>query len=146
MILSVSVVIRYHQVTHYENLKVSCEVCAKKFSSDRNLQQHMQLHTEETPYCCEICGRSFKVNTNASTKRIQPARGWCATVKRDCKLYPPYPASPEAWAPFFLGNQSSDPASWLVERHLLSGNIESKTNIKNPFTHTHLVPHTQVIH
>ena len=45
-----------------------------------------------------------------STKRIQPAHGWCATVKRDCKLYPPYPASQEARAPVFWGSQSCDPA------------------------------------
>ena len=61
-----------------------------------------------------------------STKRIQPARGWCATVKRDCAncihlILPLRKPGP----PVFLGSQSCDPASWLVERQLLSGDIES---------------------
>ena len=39
----------------------------------------------------------------ASTKRIQPARGWCATEGGTlCRLYPPT-ASPEARLPSFFG-------------------------------------------
>ena len=66
----------------------------------------------------------------SSTKRIQSARGWCATVKRDCKLYTPYPASPEARAPVLWGSQSCDPAAWLAERQLLAGYIESNPGPK----------------
>ena len=48
-----------------------------------------------------------------------------------CKLYPPYPASPEAHAPSFLGgSQSFDPAAWLAERQLLAGVIESNPGPK----------------
>ena len=46
-------------------------------------------------------------------------------------MYPPYPASPKAQAPVFLGgSQSCDPASWLVERQLLAGDIESNPGPK----------------
>ena len=45
---------------------------------------------------------------------------------------------------FFLGSQPCVPAAWLAERLLLAGDIESnpgtKTNTKDPFTHTHSTP------
>ena len=61
------------------------------------------------------------------TKRIQPARGWCATVKRDCAncihlMLPLRRPGPPA---FLGGSESCDPAAWLAERHLLAGDIES---------------------
>ena len=77
-----------------------------------------------------------------STKRIQHARGWCATVKRDCAncinlilpLWRPRP-------PVFWGK----PASWLAERQLLAGDIESnpgpKPTLKKPL-HTLTPPHS----
>ena len=48
-----------------------------------------------------------------------------------CKLYPPYPASPEARGPVFLGSQSCDPAAWLAELQLLEGDIESNPGPKS---------------
>ena len=51
------------------------------------------------------------INPHESTKRIQPARGWCATVGRLCKLYPPTPASPEARSPSFWGKPAVRPRS-----------------------------------
>ena len=66
-----------------------------------------------------------------STKRIQPARGWCATVKRDCAncihlILPLRRCGP----PVFLGSQSCDPAAWLASRQLLAGDIESNPGPK----------------
>ena len=49
----------------------------------------------------------------------------CHNQEGLCKLYPPYPTSPEAQTPIFWGNQSCNPAAWLAERHLLAGDIES---------------------
>ena len=71
----------------------------------------------------DICG----------TKRIQPARGWCATVPQSgglfggtlCKLYPPTPPLRRPGLPVFWGSQPCVPAAWLAERLLLAGDIES---------------------
>ena len=46
--------------------------------------------------------------TSGSTKRIEPARGWCATVGETVRgntvqIVSTYPASPEARPPSFLG-------------------------------------------
>ena len=65
----------------------------------------------------------------------------CHSQEGLCKLYPPYPASPEARAPSFLGgSQSCYPAAWLAERQLLAGDIESnpgpKPTLKKPFIHS----------
>ena len=72
---------------------------------------------------------------------IQPARGWCATVKRDCAncihlilpLRKPRPS-------VFLGSQSCDLAAWLAENQLLAGDIESnpgpKPTLKPFYTHS----------
>ena len=75
---------------------------------------------------------------NLSTKRIQPARGWCATVKRDCAncihlILPLRRPGP----PVFLGSQSCDHAAWLAERQLLAGesNPGPKLTLKT-FLHT----------
>ena len=55
----------------------------------------------------------------------------CHSQEGLCKLYPPYPASLETRTPSFLGgSQSCDPASWLAERQLLAGDIESNPGPK----------------
>ena len=70
----------------------------------------------------------------------------CHSLEGLCKLYPPYPASPEAQAPIFLGNQSCNPAAWLAKRQLLAGDIEFNPGPKptlNPFyTHSLDPPHS----
>ena len=73
------------------------------------------------------------------TKRIQPARGWCATVKRDCAncihlILPLRRPGP----PVFWGSQSCDPVSWLAERQLLAGesNPGPKPTLKPLYTHS----------
>ena len=62
------------------------------------------------------------------TKRIQPARGWCATVGGDCAncIHLPRLSGGPA-TQFFLGSQPCVPAAWLAERLLLAGNIDSIT-------------------
>ena len=77
-------------------------------------------------------------NVTRSTKWIQPARGWCATVKRDCAncihlILPLRRPGP----PVFLGSQSCEPAAWLAERQLLAGDIESNP-VQKPTLKTHL--------
>ena len=68
------------------------------------------------------------------TKRIQPARGWCATVPQFggtlCKLYPPTPPLRRPGRPVFWGSQPCVPAAWLAERLLLAGDIESNPGPK----------------
>ena len=54
----------------------------------------------------------------------------CHSQEGLCKLYPPYPASPEAWAPVCWGSQSCDTAVWLAECQLLAGDIESNPGPK----------------
>ena len=79
-----------------------------------------------------------------STKRIQLARGWCATVNRDCAncshLILPLR---RPGLPVFLGGQSCDTAAWLAERQLLTGDIESnpKPTLKT-LLHTLTQSHT----
>ena len=87
------------------------------------------------------------------TKRIQPARGWCATVpqsgglfgRRLCKLYPPTPPLRRPGRPVFWGSQPCVPATWLAERLLLAGDIESNPGPKptlKTLTHTRTQPPT----
>ena len=66
------------------------------------------------------------LNTYDCTKRIQPARGWCATVRGGglCKLYPPTPPLRRPGHPVFWGSQPCVPTAWLAERLLLAGDIE----------------------
>ena len=77
------------------------------------------------------------------TKRIQPARGWCATVNRDCANYIHLilplrrPCPPPS-----LGSQSCDPAAWLAERQLFAGDIESNPGPKPFYTHSLNPPHS----
>ena len=81
------------------------------------------------------------------TKRIQPARGWCATVKKDCAncIHLILPLR-RPWPPVFLGSQSCDPAAWLAERQLFAGDIESnpgpKPTLKPFYTHSLSPPHS----
>ena len=65
------------------------------------------------------------------TKRIQSARGWCATIKRDCAncihlILPLRRPGP----PGFLCKPVRRPVSWLAEHQLLAGDIESNPGPK----------------
>ena len=60
-----------------------------------------------------------------STKRIQPARCWCATVGGIVKIVSGGPATQ-----LFGGSQPCIPAAWLAERLLLAGDIESNPGPK----------------
>ena len=74
-----------------------------------------------------------RMTLEGCTKRIQPARGWCATVPQSgglfggtlYKLYPPTPPLRRPGLPVFWGSQPCVPAAWLAERLLLAGDIES---------------------
>ena len=94
----------------------------------------------EVPLSMSLMG--FGMGTMC-TKRIQPARGWCATVKRECAncihlILPLRRPGP----PVFFGSQSCDPASWLAERQLLVGDIESNPGPKPFYTHSLNPPHS----
>ena len=96
----------------------------------------MILHASEEQY------KSSMLNAS-----LQPARGWCATVRGvTMQIVPIYPASPEARPPSFLGEASrASPAAWLVERLLLAGDIESNPGPKptlKPLSHTRTQPPT----
>ena len=92
------------------------------------------------------------ISYSSRTKRIQPARGWCATVPQSGGLFggtlqivSTYPASPEARPPSFLGKPACVPATWLAERLLLAGDIESNPGPKptlKTLTHTRTQPPT----
>ena len=60
-----------------------------------------------------------------------------------CKLYPPTPPLRRPGRPFFWGSRPCVPATWLAERLLLAGDIESnpgpRPTLKTP-THTHTQP------
>ena len=81
------------------------------------------------------------------TKRIQPARGWCATVGGNTvQMYPLTPPLRRPGHPVFWGNRPCVPAAWLAERLLLAGNIESNPGPKptlktlTSYTHTDSTP------
>ena len=94
-----------------------------------------------------------QIKNDICTKRIQPARGWCATVPQSgglfggtlCKLYPPTPPLRRPGRPVFWESRPCVPAAWLAERPLLAGDIESnpgpKPTLKTP-THTRTQPPT----
>ena len=97
-----------------------------------------------------MCFRCLMFNLSGPCFTILLARGWCATVKRDCAncillILPLRRHGP----PVFLGSRSCDPAAWLAERQLLAGDIESnpgsKLTLKNFYTHSLNPPHS-IIH
>ena len=84
-----------------------------------------------------------RMNGAVSTKRIQHARGWCATVGGTVQIVSTYPASPEARPPIFGGKPAVRPRS-------MAGDIESNPGPKptlKTLSHTHtLNPHTYQVH
>ena len=83
------------------------------------------------------------MTTTRRTKRIQSARGWCATVGGLCKLYPSIPPLRRPGHPFFWGSQPCVPAAWLAELLLLAGDIESNPGPKptlKTLSHTRTQP------
>ena len=84
------------------------------------------------------------LKAQVSTKRIQTARGWCATVGGGmCKLYPPTPPLRRPGHPIFWGSQPCVPAAWLAEHQLLTGDIESNPGPKptlKTLSHTRTQP------
>ena len=76
------------------------------------------------------------------TKRIQPARGWCATVGggtvggNTVQIVSTYPASPEARPPSFLGKPAVRPRSMAggvptaCGRHLVQPRTKTNTNTR----------------
>ena len=74
------------------------------------------------PECC-VCHVSLDVVCDVSEYGvwIQPARGWCVTVKRDCANCIHLTLPLQRPGPLvFLGSQSYDPAAWLAEHQLLA--------------------------
>ena len=91
-------------------------------------------HATLTPYPISFKVTMLGLTHELSTKRVQPARGWCATVGGGggavVQIVSTYPASPEARPPSFWGSQPCGPAAWLAERLLLAGDIESNPGPK----------------
>ena len=90
----------------------------------------------------------MKMTRMQSTKRIQPARGWCATVGGggDCAncIHLPRPSGGPA-TQCFWGSQPCVPTAWLAECLLLAGDIESNPGPKptlKTLSHTRTQPPT----
>ena len=115
------------------------------------MSTHIYIHVYYKIYkiqhnkCVILCVLFF-IFKIMSTKRIQPARGWCAIVGGLCKLYPPTPLLRRPGHPVFWGgSQPCVPAAWLAERLLLAGNIESNAGPKPTLkTLSHTRTHSQV--
>ena len=56
----------------------------------------------------QLMKKHYQPAGDTQTKRIQPARGWCATT---VQIVSTYPASPEARPPSFLGKPAVRPRS-----------------------------------
>lgn len=57
----ISIGLRRHiRETHLQIRKYQCDICDRRFTNQRNVNEHRRLHTEERPYKCETCNKLFK--------------------------------------------------------------------------------------
>ena len=86
---------------------------------------------------CVICSLFLMLVVTIwwSTKQIQPVRGWCATVKRDCANCIHLSRFSGDMGPPIFGKPVCEPAAWLGECQLLVGD-KTKPTLKPFYTHT----------
>ena len=98
------------------------------YTTFRNHTSTIQIRssTRRRPFTHTLQHLHFRhpTTTRLCTTDYIRGRHNCANV------YPPYPGSPEARAPIYLGSQSCNPATWLAERQVLAGHIESNPGLK----------------
>ena len=83
-----------------------------ELSVDSVYQEHEVMRDADAN---ETSGAPNGYSLLVGTKRIQPARGWCATVPQSggtlCKLYPPTPPLRRPGRPVFWGKPAVRPRS-----------------------------------
>ena len=100
---------------HLNELEISEAQTAldKQQEADRLTEVHtlMESLRENQMVCIVNLLLMVGVRVVMGTKRIQPARGWCATVGGTLQIVSVYPASPEARPAIFGGKPAVRPRS-----------------------------------
>ncbi|XP_023947522.2 zinc finger protein 493 isoform X2 [Bicyclus anynana] len=66
---------KYNLKIHLRNVTVEkqfiCEVCSKKFYTERILTKHMFWHSNERPFGCEVCGLKYKAKAQLKVHMVK---------------------------------------------------------------------------
>ncbi|GFR29200.1 hypothetical protein TNCT_7791 [Trichonephila clavata] len=57
-------ILNKHMQTHSKKYTCACEVCYKRFQSNRDLEVHHRRHSGERPFVCTICSKGFSHKGN----------------------------------------------------------------------------------
>ncbi|XP_045189991.2 zinc finger protein 583-like [Mercenaria mercenaria] len=59
----------HKKVTHMKVRNCICEICGKKFKTERCVKSHMRTHSDERPYQCDVCGKYYKYTHQLSSHK-----------------------------------------------------------------------------
>ena len=49
--------------SYWQNFKLECQFCSKKFETQEDCQSHLWIHTGDEPFQCQFCQKTFRVQS-----------------------------------------------------------------------------------